>query len=84
MSNDKEYSFRWKNYEQNFPKRFYEFKEKKEFVDVTLIVENDLFGVHRLILSSISPYFYAMFSKSNQTCGKRQKIKLFLINSEIW
>lgn len=71
MSNEKEYSFRWKNYEQNFPKRFLEFLERKEFVDVKLIAGRHSFRVHRLVLSSISPYFHAMFSKSQQQIGKR-------------
>lgn len=70
MSTDEEYLFSWKNYEQNFPQRFFEFLEKREFVDVTLIVEGHLIGVHRLILSAISPYFHAMFTESNQPCGK--------------
>lgn len=76
MSKDKEHTFRWKNYEKNVSRRFFEFLEKKDFVDVTLMADGHFIGAHRLVLSAISPYFYTMFSKSQQQFGERRKIKL--------
>lgn len=71
MSNEEEYTFCWSEYEQNFPKRFFKFLAKQEFVDVTLVAEGHSVGVHRVILSAISPYFHAMFSESKKSEGKQ-------------
>lgn len=76
MSNNTKYSFRWKNYEQNFLKSFFEFLEKKEFTDITLKADDCSIGAHRLVLAAISPYFHSMFSKSHHQIGKRRKITL--------
>lgn len=47
--------------------------QRKDYVDVTLAADGHFFHAHRLILSSISPYFREMFNQmpnSQQNCGK--------------
>lgn len=71
MSKDKEYTFCWNKYERIIPQRLFKFLETEEFVDVILMAEGHLIGVHRVILSAISPYFHAMFSESKKSYGKQ-------------
>lgn len=40
-----------------------ELLEAKQLVDVTLVADGHMFSVHRLILSTLSPYFRKMFTQ---------------------
>lgn len=68
-----EYVIRWNNYADGFPIGFRESLQLNEFVDVTLTADGHFFGAHRLILSSLSPYFRDIFNHmptNQQTCSK--------------
>lgn len=68
-----ELDFRMSNYVGCFSTGLSESLKRNEFVDMTLAADGHFFGAHRLILSSVSPYFRQMFRQmpANQhTCGK--------------
>ena len=49
--------------------------------DVSLLVQNQKFPCHRLVLAATSPYFKAMFT-TDLTESKQQEIKLFEVEAE--
>lgn len=53
----------WKDQAYNLSAFFKDLLEHKELVDVTLVADGYLFSAHRLVLSSVSPYFRKMFSQ---------------------
>ena len=43
-------------------------RHSRKLCDVTLIVEEERFDVHKLVLASCSPYFKAMFTGGLREC----------------
>lgn len=58
------YRLERKNYGNSFAESLNELLQEKELIDVTLVADGHLFGVHRLVLSVFSPYFRQMFLQS--------------------
>ncbi|XP_043934480.1 kelch repeat and BTB domain-containing protein 12 [Protopterus annectens] len=58
----------------NLLNRINRLKESSELIDVILVAEGEQFPCHRLVLSSFSPYFKAMFTCGLQECNKKEVI----------
>ena len=50
--------------------------QDKTFVDTTLVIENREIGVHRCVLSAVSPYFRSMFAGSLRESFQHERIEL--------
>lgn len=77
------YSLQWDNHTIDFSIAFQDLLKEKEFVDVTLVADGNLFRAHRLVLSAISPYFREMFTQmppNQQAFGKSLNLFLFSLN----
>lgn len=61
-SANEEYAMHWKDHANNFSHLFSDLLEQNELVDVTLVADGYLIEAHRLVLSSLSPYFRQMFT----------------------
>ncbi|KAL3848473.1 hypothetical protein ACJMK2_019327 [Sinanodonta woodiana] len=64
----------------NLLQEFSKLYQNKEFVDITLVVENKEFPCHMNVLAVSSPFFMAMFS-SDMAESKQKKITLKEIDS---
>merc|ERR1712123_8079 len=56
MSSEK-FCLRWNDFESNISVAFREFREDKDFFDVTLACDDDQIQAHKVILSACSPFF---------------------------
>lgn len=52
----------WNDHANNLSVSFKDLLMEKELIDVTLVADGNLFSAHRLVLSTISPYFRQMFA----------------------
>lgn len=57
------------------------FREKKFFCDVTLVVGQKEIEAHRIVLSSCSPYFRAMFT-SDLAESRQEKVQLYDVDPD--
>lgn len=57
-------------------------RDSKAFCDVTIVIENQEFSAHKVILTSSSPYFYTMFlSDFGERAKSRVELKGLDVNS---
>lgn len=56
MSSEK-FCLRWNDFESNISEAFRELREEKDFLDVTLVCENEQVQAHKVILSACSSFF---------------------------
>ena len=60
---DQEYLLKWKDYQSNFFSLADELFASELLTDVTLVVRDQMFEAHQLVLSVCSPYFRAIFTR---------------------
>lgn len=63
------------NYAKEMLKMMYMMRSHHMLTDVVLEVENELFHAHKIVLSSASPYFKAMFTGGLKEC-EMHRVKL--------
>lgn len=63
------------NYAKEMLKMMYMMRSHHMLTDVILEVENELFHAHKIVLSSASPYFKAMFTGGLKECDMH-RVKL--------
>ena len=51
------------------------FRDKGQFLDVRLKVDEDFFSVHRIVLAASNDYFYAMFTNGMECNQEIIKLK---------
>ena len=56
-----EFCIKWTNYQSNIVKSVGKLKNEDEFVDVTLVCEDQSIRAHKVILSACSDYFKQVF-----------------------
>ena len=64
MGSSGKFCLRWNDFERNIRSAFYDFKEEKEFADVTLACADGQVESHKLILAASSPFFKRVLKKN--------------------
>lgn len=61
-------SLKWNNHRSTFLHILGVLRDKQAYTDVTLACDGKFYNVHKLVLSTCSDYFSAMFDKTDKTC----------------
>ncbi|CAL4062494.1 unnamed protein product [Meganyctiphanes norvegica] len=61
-------SLKWNNHRSTFLHILTILRDKQAYTDVTLACDGKFYNVHKLVLSTCSDYFSAMFDKTDKTC----------------
>ena len=64
MGSYEEFCLRWNDFERNISSAFYDFKEEKDFADVTLACADGHIESHKVILAASSPFFKRVLKKN--------------------
>ena len=64
MGSFEKFCLRWNDFERNIRSAFYDFKEEKEFADVTLACADGQVESHKVILAASSPFFKRVLKKN--------------------
>ena len=64
MGSSEKFCLRWNDFERNISSAFYDFKEEKDFADVTLACADGQVESHKLILAASSPFFKRVLKKN--------------------
>ena len=68
MTSDEKCSLAWEDFQKNTGETFSDFREDKDFSDVTLVCENNQqISCHKVVLSASSPLLAAMLRSSRQS-----------------
>lgn len=81
--NEQNYTVKFVNYSECFIWSANNLFNRREFCDVTLMVDGYLIGAHRFVLSIMSPYFHKLFTEmpTNQyPCGKSHHNHNIILN----
>jgi len=63
MSTEK-FCLRWNDFETNINEAFRELRESNDFLDITLVCENEQVQAHKVILSACSSFFRSMLRRN--------------------
>ena len=64
MGSSEKFCLRWNDFERNISSAFYDFKEEKDFADVTLACTDGQIESHKVILAASSPFFKRVLKKN--------------------
>lgn len=64
MSSSEKFSLRWNDFESNIRSSIGELRSKEDFVDVTLVCENEQINAHKVIISACSPFFRNILTRN--------------------
>ena len=64
MESSGKFCLRWNDFERNISSAFYDFKEEKDFADVTLACADGQVESHKVILAASSPFFKRILKKN--------------------
>ena len=64
MGSSEKFCLRWNDFERNISSAFYDFKEEKDFADVTLACADGQIESHKVILAASSPFFKRVLKKN--------------------
>ena len=64
MGSSEKFCLRWNDFERNISSAFYDFKEEKDFADVTLACADGQVESHKVILAASSPFFKRVLKKN--------------------
>ena len=64
MGSNEKFCLRWNDFERNISSAFYDFKEEKDFADVTLACADGQVESHKVILAASSPFFKRILKKN--------------------
>ena len=64
MGSSEKFCLRWNDFERNISSAFYDFKEEKDFADVTLACADGQVESHKVILAASSPFFKRILKKN--------------------
>ena len=70
-----------KHYEDSYS-RFNYYRKEKIFCDVILKIDNEAFDAHKLVLSSVSPFFDAMFTTQGMVEKDANIVELHNVDRE--
>lgn len=62
------------NHSQSFLKTCEEFWKRSSMCDVVVLVENERFAVHKLVLSAFCEYFQELFTKNNNSADEHVEV----------
>ena len=72
----KKLCLQWNDFKENVNSAFGRLREDKEFIDVSLVCEDDqVIYAHKVILTSSSPFFEKYSRKSNNLSGRRKRLQ---------
>merc|ERR1719154_999327 len=63
MSSEK-FCLRWNDFEKNISSAFRDFRDDKEFFDITIACEDEQLQAHKVILSACSPFFKSVLRRN--------------------
>ena len=63
MSSSEKFCLKWNEFEKNISFALRDFKEEKDFYDVTLACEDKQVEAHKIIISACSPFFKNILKK---------------------
>ena len=63
MGSNEKFCLRWNDFEVNISNAFHDFKEEKDFADVTLACGDNQVEAHKVILAASSPFFKRILQK---------------------
>ena len=64
MSSSEKFSLRWNDFESNIRSSIGELRSAEDFVDVTLVCENEQINAHKVIISACSPFFRNILTRN--------------------
>ena len=67
MSSSEKFCLKWNEFERNMSFALRDFKEEKDFYDVTLACEDKQVEAHKIIISACSPFFRNILKKHNHS-----------------
>ena len=67
MSSSEKFCLKWNEFERNISFALRDFKEEKDFYDVTLACEDNQVEAHKIIISACSPFFKNILKKHNHS-----------------
>ena len=65
MASSEKFCLRWNDFESSISGAFNDIRTEKDFLDVTLVCEDDHLEAHKLILSACSPWFRSVLRRSS-------------------
>ena len=57
------FCLKWENFQKNINSAFEEWRDDQDFTDVTLACDDEFIDVHKIVLSSSSPFFKRILNK---------------------
>lgn len=64
MSASEKFSLRWNDFESSISSNIGKLRDAQDFLDVTLVCENDQIRAHKLVISACSPFFRNILNKN--------------------
>ncbi len=64
MSSTEKFNLRWNDFETNIRSSIGELRSVEDFVDVTLVCENEQINAHKVIISACSPFFRNILTRN--------------------
>ena len=64
MSSSDKFSLRWNDYETNIRSSIGQLRSVEDFVDVTLVCEDEQISAHKVIISACSPFFRNILTRN--------------------
>ena len=64
MSSSDKFSLRWNDYESNIRSSIGQLRSVEDFVDVTLVCEDEQISAHKVIISACSPFFRNLLTRN--------------------
>ena len=58
------FCLRWNDFETNINEAFRDLRASKDFLDVTLVCEDEQIQAHKVILSACSSFFHSMLRRN--------------------
>ena len=67
MSSSEKFCLKWNEFEKNISLSVREFKDEKDFYDVTIAVEDKQVEAHKIVISACSPFFKNVLKMHHHT-----------------
>ena len=67
MTNSEKFCLKWNDFESNLSSAFNDLREEKEFLDVTLVCDDNQIEAHQVVISACSSFFRNILKKTKHS-----------------